>query len=67
MTSFNVRNVRSLLHEVKTEKSGDPWKSKLVSRNISMLSTLQVCSVFYLAKNTNGTLGGFFYHLFSVI
>ena len=28
---------------------------------------LQVCSVFFLAKNTNGTLGGFFYHLFSVI
>ena len=28
---------------------------------------LQVCSIFFLAKNTNGTLGGFFYHLFSVI
>ena len=28
---------------------------------------LQVCSVFYLATNTNGTLRGLFYHLFSVI
>ena len=28
---------------------------------------LQVCSIFYLATNTNGTLRGFFYHLFSVI
>ena len=26
-----------------------------------------MCSVFYLATNTNGTLGGFFYHLFSVV
>ena len=28
---------------------------------------LQVCSVFYLVMNTNSTLGGFFYHLFSVV
>ena len=28
---------------------------------------LHVCSVFYLATNTNGKLGDFFYHLFSVI
>ena len=28
---------------------------------------LQVCSVFYLATNTNGTLRGLFYHLFSVM
>ena len=28
---------------------------------------LQVCSVFYVAKNTNGTIRGLFYHLFSVI
>ena len=28
---------------------------------------LQVCSVFYLATNTNGTIRGLFYHLFSVI
>ena len=28
---------------------------------------LQVCSVLYLAMNTNGTLRGLFYHLFSVI
>ena len=28
---------------------------------------MQVCSVFHLAKNTNGTLKGFFYHLFSNI
>ena len=38
-----------------------------ITRNIGMLSTLQVCSVFYLAKNTSGTLGGFFYHLSSII
>ena len=38
-----------------------------ITRDIGMLLTLQVCSIFYLAKNTNGTLGGFFYHLFSVI
>ena len=28
---------------------------------------LQVCSVFYLATNRNGTLRGFFYHIFSII
>ena len=28
---------------------------------------LQVCSVFYLATNTNGTLRGSFYHIFSII
>ena len=28
---------------------------------------LQVSSIFYRATNTNGILGGFFYHLFSVI
>ena len=38
-----------------------------ITLDIGMLSALQVCSVFYLAKNTNGTLGGFFYHLSSVI
>ena len=27
---------------------------------------LQVCSVFYLAMNTSGTLRGLFYHLFSI-
>ena len=32
-----------------------------ITRDIGMLSTLQVCRVFYLAiKNTNSTLGGFF-------
>ena len=38
-----------------------------ITRDIGMLSTLQVCSIFYLAKNTNSTLGVFCYHLFSVI
>ena len=34
----------------------------------SLFLILQVCSVFYLATNTNGTIiRGFFYHLFSVI
>lgn len=28
---------------------------------------LQVYSIFYLAMNMNGTLGSFFYHLFSVL
>ena len=28
---------------------------------------LQVCSVFYLATNRNGTLRGLFYHILSVI
>ena len=28
---------------------------------------LQVKSIFYLATNTNGTLGGFFHHLYSII
>ena len=28
---------------------------------------LHVCSVFYLATNTNGSIRGLFYHLFSVI
>ena len=33
----------------------------------SLFLILQVCSVFYLATNTNGTIRGLFYHLFSVI
>ena len=33
----------------------------------SLFLILQVCSVFYLVTNTNGTLRGLFYHLFSVI
>ena len=33
----------------------------------SLFLILQVCSVFYLATQTNGTLRGLFYHLFSVI
>ena len=37
-----------------------------ITHDIGMLLTLQVCSIFYLAKNTNGTVGGFFYHLFSI-
>ena len=32
-----------------------------------LILLLQVCSIFYLAMNTNGTLRGFFYCLFSVI
>ena len=32
-----------------------------------LFSILQVCSVFYLATNTNGSLRGLFHHLFSVI
>ena len=32
-----------------------------------IIKQLQVCSVFHLAKNTNSTLKGFFYHLSSII
>ena len=32
-----------------------------------LILLLQVCSIFHLAMNTNGTLRGFFYCLFSVI
>ena len=32
-----------------------------------LFSILQVCSVFYLATNTNGSLRGLLHHLFSVI
>ena len=37
-----------------------------MTRSILFLM-LQVCSVFYLATKTSGTLRGLFYHLFSVI
>ena len=32
-----------------------------------LILLLQVCSIFYLAMNTNGTFRGFFYCLFSII
>ena len=32
-----------------------------------LILLLQVCSIFYLAIHTNGTLIGFFYCLFNVI
>ena len=52
------------MHEGKTNKSRDPWKNKRfqITRDIAL-----VCSVFYLATNTNGALGGFCHYLFSVI
>ena len=47
------------------------WKSKLVSNYTrywyAINKLLKVCSVFYLAKNTNCILGGYFYYLFSII
>ena len=68
--SFSVKNVRSPLHEVKTEKkSWSVEKQAGFKLHVTLVcyKLLQVCSVFYLAKNTNGALGGFFYHLFSII
>ena len=51
-------------------QSRDAWNSKRfhlhMTKSILFLN-LQVCSVFYLATNTNGTIRGLFYHLFSVI
>ena len=32
-----------------------------------LILLLKVCSIFYLAMNTNGTFRGFFYCLFSII
>ena len=40
---------------------------KLHMTKSMLFLTLQVCSVFYLATNTNGTLRGLFYHILSVI
>ena len=66
--SFSVRNFRSLLHEVKTDKKSKSMKKQEVHATYSMLTLLlEVWSVFYLAMNSNGTLGGFFDHLFSII
>ena len=51
-------------------QSRDAWKSKRFHLHMTksiLFLILQVCSVFYLATNTNGTLRGLFYHLFSVI
>ena len=50
----SIRNVRSLLHEVKTDKKS--WSMEW-----------QVHGVFYLATNTNCTLWGFLCHLFCAI
>ena len=51
-------------------QSRDAWNSKRfhlhMTKSILFLN-LQLCSVFYLATNTNGTIRGLFYHLFSVI
>ena len=54
----------------KMIQSCDAWKSKRFHLHMTksiLFLILQVCSVFYLATNTNGTIRGFFYHLFSVI
>ena len=51
-------------------QSHDAWKSKRFHLHMTksiLFLILQVCSVFYLATDTNGTLRGLFYHLFSVI
>ena len=51
-------------------QSRDAWKSKRFHLHMTksiLFLVLQVCSVFYLATNTNGTIKGLFYHLFSVI
>ena len=51
-------------------QSRDAWKSKrfhLHMKKSIIFLILQVCSVFYLATNTNGTIRGLFYHLFSII
>ena len=51
-------------------QSRDAWKSKRFHLHMTksiLFLILQVCSVFYLVTNTNGTLRGLFYHLFSVI
>ena len=50
-------------------QSRDAWKSKRFHLHMTksiLFLILQVCSVFYLATNTNGTLRGLFYHLFSI-
>ena len=54
----------------KMIQSRDAWKSKRFHLHMTksiLFLLLQVCSVFYLATNMNGTLRGLFYHLFSVI
>ena len=54
----------------KMIQSRDAWKSKRFHLHMTksiLFLILQVCSVFYLATNTNGTLRGLFYHLFSII
>ena len=52
-------------------QSRDAWKSKRFHLHMTksiLFLILQVCSVFYLATNTNGTIiRGLFYHLFSII
>ena len=66
----SIRNVRSLLHSSKNW-----WKVSMRRKARSfklhmtygmLIIPLQVCSIFYLATNMNGTLRVFFYHLFSV-
>ena len=51
-------------------QSHDAWKSNRFHLHMTksiLFLILQVCSVFYLATNTNGALRGLLYHLFSVI
>ena len=51
-------------------QSRDAWKSKRFHLHMTksiLFLILEVCSVFYLATNTNGSIRGSFYHLFSVI
>ena len=51
-------------------QSRDAWKSKrfqITHDKKYLFLILHVCSVFYLATNTNGSIRGLFYHLFSVI
>ena len=61
--------IMTFLQCYKLIKRRDPWKSKSfqITLDIGYGNFFQLCSVFYLAMNTNGTLGGFLYHLFSVI
>ena len=61
-----IRDFPSLLAQARLKTDN---KSRSVEKQagfkLHMTSVvLQVCSVFYLATNTNSTLGGFFYHYF---
>ena len=66
MTFPSALEMLGCYNEVKTDKKLRSVEKQGFKLHVTSIK-FQVCSICYLAMNKNSNLGGFFYHLFSVI